>query len=433
MRKLEEINIIIEEATDKEFSILEYTGSDNPVLIKHNKCGHIFKNRNYRKKDIINTGCKKCNKEKRLELYYKERDNEYKNSFMGTEYIPLEKFKGAKEKIKFLHKECGQEFSMIAKNKKYIKCPKCINGVPKIEILQKDLDASYGKGNYKIKDFNTRKDFIAIHKCGYERKMDSSNFNQKNSCPKCEGGRVRYTHETFKDEIYRIFEDEYTLISEFINTSTKVKIRHNKCGKVRESFPNHLLKGTECRSCKLIEIHKGRIGVEHFLKELHSTPDGNEYKLVGDYINGTTKIELLHTVCGKSIFSTPVNIIRSGTRCRCTRKSKAEIKIEHYLTTKRIPFEMEYTFKDCINPKTEKNLRFDFALFDSKGSLNKLIEYDGQQHFIAVPHFGGEEKLKLQQELDEIKNAYCRENNIELIRINYKHFNKIEKILEKVV
>jgi len=31
---------------------------------------------------------------------------------------------------------------------------------------------------------------------------------------------------------------------------------------------------------------------------------------------------------------------------------------------------------------------------------------------------------------DEIKNKYCKNNNIKLIRISYKNFNKIDKILK---
>lgn len=60
-----------------------------------------------------------------------------------------------------------------------------------------------------------------------------------------------------------------------------------------------------------------------------------------------------------------------------------------------------------------------------------LIEYDGEQHFRATEYMGGEKKWKENQIRDKLKNAYCLENNITLIRIEYTQFNNIETILEQ--
>lgn len=60
-------------------------------------------------------------------------------------------------------------------------------------------------------------------------------------------------------------------------------------------------------------------------------------------------------------------------------------------------------------------LPFDFYLYDK----NIIIEYDGLHHFEPVKGWGGEEKFKITQENDEIKNTYCKNNNITLIRIPY--------------
>lgn len=37
----------------------------------------------------------------------------------------------------------------------------------------------------------------------------------------------------------------------------------------------------------------------------------------------------------------------------------------------------------------------------------------------------GEEKLHLTQQYDEIKNQWCKDNNIPLIRIPYIHYNNL--------
>ena len=73
----------------------------------------------------------------------------------------------------------------------------------------------------------------------------------------------------------------------------------------------------------------------------------------------------------------------------------------------------------------KQKLRFDFAIFNDDNQLSHLIEYDGVQHF-KESYWGGLEEIQLR---DNLKNQYCKEHNIKLIRIN-----KIEDIiLEKLM
>jgi len=41
------------------------------------------------------------------------------------------------------------------------------------------------------------------------------------------------------------------------------------------------------------------------------------------------------------------------------------------------------------------------------------------QHYESVEFFGGDNGLKIRQIKDQIKNEYCKNNNIRLIRIRY--------------
>ena len=77
----------------------------------------------------------------------------------------------------------------------------------------------------------------------------------------------------------------------------------------------------------------------------------------------------------------------------------------------------EKIFKDCTNQRDNfcRGLRFDFYLPEQ----NTLIEYDGEQHFKPVNYYGGEEGFFYRKKNDKIKNEYCRNNNIKLIRIHY--------------
>jgi len=56
------------------------------------------------------------------------------------------------------------------------------------------------------------------------------------------------------------------------------------------------------------------------------------------------------------------------------------------------------------------------------------IEYDGEYHYKKIKN--REEQLMKTQERDKIKNQYCKDNDIKLIRIPYWDIDKIDNILE---
>jgi very-short-patch-repair endonuclease len=70
-------------------------------------------------------------------------------------------------------------------------------------------------------------------------------------------------------------------------------------------------------------------------------------------------------------------------------------------------------------------LIFDFWIPD----LRICIEFDGKQHFEPIEWFGGVDKYETSKVKDAIKNKYCADNDIKLIRISYKDYSNIEKIL----
>lgn len=120
--------------------------------------------------------------------------------------------------------------------------------------------------------------------------------------------------------------------------------------------------------------------------------------------------------CGNECDVTASNLIRGHSRsCGCNHQSKWAALIEEQLRTLNVEYEPEKRFQDCRNLSGSDMLPFDFYI----PSMNKIIEYDGEHHFMPVKGWGGEEKFKKTKENDEIKNRYCERNNIELLRIPY--------------
>lgn len=67
--------------------------------------------------------------------------------------------------------------------------------------------------------------------------------------------------------------------------------------------------------------------------------------------------------------------------------------------------------------------------------MDMCIEYDGAQHFIAVDYWGGENGLYYRKLNDNIKNKYCKENNIKLFRIRFDQdiYIELKKIFKMEV
>lgn len=113
-------------------------------------------------------------------------------------------------------------------------------------------------------------------------------------------------------------------------------------------------------------------------------------------------------------------ILERSQSCGCVQ-SRGEELLSRILSEMNISFVKEKKFKDCINPKTERSLRFDFYLPD----YNICIEYDGIQHFQKTNY--SHEDFEDRIIRDKIKDNFCKENQIRMIRFNKDDFNKITK------
>lgn len=130
--------------------------------------------------------------------------------------------------------------------------------------------------------------------------------------------------------------------------------------------------------------------------------------------------------CGNYTEALGSNLINGNVQsCGCL-VSKGEKEIESLLIKHRIKYKTQFIFPDL---KDKDFLRFDFAILNQDDTLSHLIEYDGIQHFKPIEYFGGEKNFKNQQRRDNIKNDYCQNNNIKLIRIRYDEPITLEKIL----
>lgn len=123
--------------------------------------------------------------------------------------------------------------------------------------------------------------------------------------------------------------------------------------------------------------------------------------------------------------------LRNGTTnsCGCL-KSKGEMIINNWLQEHKVNFVSQYSHTEIILESGRRPF-FDFAIFNTDGSIKCFIEYNGKQHYQATGGWSTEEQFKITQNRDNQKRAWCEKLNIPLYIIRYDE--DIEKCLEGLV
>lgn len=124
--------------------------------------------------------------------------------------------------------------------------------------------------------------------------------------------------------------------------------------------------------------------------------------------------------CGTIVYATKFELdSHRKISCGCA-KSLGELKISEILTHYAIDYKKEFCFSDL---RDQGLLRFDFAVFKNQ-QLEYLIEFDGELHF-GKSGWNGKTDTELIQKHDKMKNEYCKQHQIPLIRIPYYDIDSI--------
>lgn len=267
--------------------------------------------------------------------------------------------------------------------------------------------------------------------CNTEFEMRPYSFLGGYRCKFCSDKAQRRSQEQFIKIVYELVGDEYEVIGKYLGHHTKIEMIHHECGNKFYPHPSHFLNGTRCPFCfRKYRIH--RKTTEEFKKEMFNLV-GDEYELIGEYKKSKIKVQILHKKCGEKYSVNPEYFLQ-GNRCPNCKQSKGEKQISVLLDKKKIKYIPQYKIKECKNIRP---LPFDFAIFDNNNKLLGLIEYDGVGHFKPFKFTKDKDKmlklLKDTKRRDKIKNDYCKDNDIHLLRIPYWEFNNIEQVLNEFI
>lgn len=259
--------------------------------------------------------------------------------------------------------------------------------------------------------------------CGNECDAYFDNIKKGRGCKKCginKRKRIKYTTDYICRELYNmgfiwLNKNEYKTTEDILVTQC------TKCGKVSKSnVTNRIVSKRKCKKCAGYEKTLDELKQEIF--ELV----GCEYDVLSEkYYNAYSELRLKHKTCGNE-YTTTAHSFLAGRRCPICNASKGEGEIAKILDFNNIEYFRQYRFEEC---KLHLPLPFDFYI----PKHNVCIEYDGEQHYHIIEYFGGYEGFVTRVIRDTIKNIYCENNNIKLIRISYLEFDDINNILTEQI
>jgi hypothetical protein len=277
------------------------------------------------------------------------------------------------------------------------------------------LDRARNTHGYKYRYIDipeklTYRDYInlEIDNIRYRQRV---NKHLDGKCP--EKSTPKKTTQEFIEESKKIWGDRFNYNdTQYFGALKKVKLFDTKRGVFIEQTASLHLQGFESKS----------LDIEEFIQKSKLTSDFIYSYEECSYTNITTKIKLNCPNHGYFEVN-PFLHLNNGLSCKKCDESIFTKKIKPILRKNNINYLQQHKFDDC---KNHYQLPFDFYI----PSKRTCIEFDGIQHFQPVEHFGGIKAYEQLKQNDKIKNEYCEENYINLIRIRYDQIDKIEEILK---
>ena len=153
--------------------------------------------------------------------------------------------------------------------------------------------------------------------CNHEYPITPNNlFSNHPECPKCSIANRTKTTEYFINEVYDLVDDEYSVLGEYINSYTGIKMIHNICGHEWSPTPTSFLNEKRCPKCF------GNIKKKHeeFVKEVYLI--NKNIKILGKYSSQRNTIKCQCLIDGHIWHPYPSVLLSGGGCPKCAGNAK---------------------------------------------------------------------------------------------------------------
>jgi len=293
------------------------------------------------------------------------------------------------------------------------------------EFIQKARLKHGGRYDYFKVDYKTTYDEVIISCSEHGEFKQKPVYHIKGSaCPKCNvGGKKQIGIDKFIKRAHKVHGDRYDYSKAvYKGADVKLTIICSEHGEFEQTPSKHTNREYGCRLCGIKKrVEESRMTKEQFVKKANKKHNNKyDYSLIKSlghklekrvsFVTEGEDTEIDRNMV--DIINDPIIHINTGSGCPSCNESNGEKIIAQILTERGIEFKRQKRWSKC---KDKNPLPFDFYI----PSLNLAIEYDGEQHFIPKLCWSGKEEFEKIKRRDVIKNQFCSDEKIKLLRINY--------------
>lgn len=241
-----------------------------------------------------------------------------------------------------------------------------------------------------------------------------------------------YTTEKFIKKATSIHRGFYLYSkSIYVGDATSIVITCPIHGDFQQT-PNNHYKGRGCKQCGIVRRDQAKKAtlIDFLRKSRKVHADKYDYSL-SQYTDWKTPLVIICKAHGA--FKQRPHDHYFGKGCPKCSESVGERTISNLLLDKDISFKKQYKIPTC---RSQRVLAYDFAIFKNE-KLCGLIEYQGKQHYKPFGKISNSkvalEEFKKVQLRDQIKQEFCKANNIPLLLIPYTQLKNIEMLIDQFI
>jgi len=215
-------------------------------------------------------------------------------------------------------------------------------------------------------------------------------------------------------------------------------IEDSKCENIWENTGNHRIGGQVCPVHNGGGLHSdGRNSLRILSPKLMKEWDFEKNIFLPEEVTISSGL-MAHWICGVCDVKWPA-IIASRTKghgCSSCKKKTQKVLFDFVCTLfpsyeasfdyKHHELRFSPTDKQLASGRQSAPMELDIWLPE----LSLAIEYQGEQHYHSIPHWGGEEALRGVIRRDKEKVAACEKNGIELVSVPYTWDKTIDPIVK---
>jgi len=383
-----------------DYSKVEYVNYDKKVCIICPIHGEFWQTGNSHLKGF---NCPKCYGRNRTTDEWIEKAKQIhgdKYDYSKSEYIVLQ------ERVCIICPIHGKFWQTPANHLRKRGCPKCIGKNKTTEELIEEMREIHGdKYDYSKVEYTSAitKVCIICYKHGEFQQTPNKHLGGK-GCPKCVG-KNKTTEEWIK-EVKQVHGNRYDYSKvKYIDSIKKVCIICSEHGEFWQTPLNHF-NSNGCAKC----VGKNKT-TDEWIKQVKQVHNNRYDYSKSIYTNAKEKVCIICPEHGE--FYQIAFSHSNGSKCPKCISSKMEDSVSEFLNKHSILYEKKYRGFAWL--KYKQRLELDFYI----PSYNIGIECQGQQHFISINYFGGQDGFEKTKIRDKIKKRLCEKHNIPLFYINY--------------